>query len=111
MVCFWSRGKHNRSRRDHVTAYRALHGAFATLVVMCSTRNRIKSEIKVTLQRVSFFYPIRSGMLLIFSYGILVQIISILLRVTLFLGVTYNKCITYEYTIRRIGTHDNVLRN
>ena len=29
-------------------------GALATLVVTCSTRNRVKSEIKVTLQRVSF---------------------------------------------------------
>ena len=53
-VSFWSRGKHNRSRRDHVMAYRALRGAFATLVVTRSTRNRVKSEIKVTLQRVSF---------------------------------------------------------
>jgi len=39
-----------------------------------------------------------------------VQIISILLRVTVFLGVTYNKCATYKFTIYQIGTHDNVLK-
>jgi len=39
-----------------------------------------------------------------------VQIISILLRVTLFLGVTYNKCATYKFTIHQTGTHDNVLK-
>jgi len=45
-----------------------------------------------------------------FSYGILVQIISILLRVTLFLGVSYSKCATYKFTIRQIGTQDNILK-
>jgi len=84
---------------------------FATLVITCSTRDRVRSEIKVTLQRVSFFYLIRSGILLIFSHEILLQIISILLRVTLFLGVTYNKCATYKFTIHQIGTHDNVLKD
>jgi len=29
--------------------------------------------------------------------------------VTLFLGVTYNKCATYKFTIRQIGTYDNIL--
>jgi len=33
VVRFWSRGKHNRSRRGHVTAYRAVCGALAALVV------------------------------------------------------------------------------
>jgi len=42
------------SRRGHVTAYRAMRGAFATLVVTRSTRDHVKSEIEVTLQRVSF---------------------------------------------------------
>ena len=36
--------------------------------------------------------------------------ISILLQVTLFLGVTYDKCATYKFTIHQIGTHDNVLK-
>jgi len=36
--------------------------------------------------------------------------ISILLQVTLFLGVTYNKCATYQFTIHQIGTHDNVIK-
>jgi len=34
------------------------------------------------------FYPFRSGILLIFSHGMLLQMISIMLCVTLFLGVT-----------------------
>jgi len=36
--------------------------------------------------------------------------ISILLQVTLYLGVTYNKCTTYKFIIHQIGTHDNVLK-
>ena len=51
---FWLRGKHNRSRRGHVTAYRAVRGALATLGVTRSARDRVKSEIMVTFQRVSF---------------------------------------------------------
>ena len=71
----------------------------ATLMVTCSIRNHVKPEIKVTLQRVQFLSDCRSGILLIFSYGILLQMISILLRVTLFVGVTYNK-------IRNIQIHN-----
>jgi len=56
LVCFRSRRKHNRSRHDHVTAYREVHGAFATLVVTCSTRHYIKYEIKVTLHRASSLF-------------------------------------------------------
>jgi len=29
--------------------------------------------------------------------------------VTLFLGVTYNKCATYKFTIHQIGKQDNIL--
>ena len=44
---FRSRGKHNRSRRGHVTAYRTVHGARANLVVTRSARDRVKSEVKI----------------------------------------------------------------
>jgi len=44
-----------------------------------------------------------------FSYGIL-QMTSILLQVTLFLGVTYNKCAMYKFTIHQIGAPNNVLK-
>jgi len=47
-----------------------------------------KSRLRFSEYRL---YPIvRLGILLIFSYGILLQMISILLQVTLFLGATYN---------------------
>ena len=51
---FWARGKHNGSRRGQVTAYHAVREALAILVVTRSTCDHVKSEIKVTLQRVSF---------------------------------------------------------
>jgi len=38
------------------------------------------------------------------------QMISILSQVNLFLGVTYNKCATYKFSIHQIGTHNNVLK-
>jgi len=94
---FWSRGKHNRSRRGHVTAYRAVRrnssGHAFGRVITSSPKSRLRfDEYR--------FYPIvRSGILLIFSYGTLLQMISILLRVTLFLGVTYNK-------IRNVQIHN-----
>ena len=44
----------------------------------------LNPKIEVTHQRVSF----RSGILLIISYGILLQMISVMLWITLFLGVT-----------------------
>ena len=47
MVDFRSRGKHNRSRRGHVTAHSTVRGARATLVVTRSTRDRVKSEVKI----------------------------------------------------------------
>jgi len=36
--------------------------------------------------------------------------ISILLRATLFLDMTYNKDAMYKFTIHQIGTHGNVLK-
>jgi len=44
---FGSRGKHNRSRRGHVIAYRTVRGARATLVVTRSEHDRVKSEVKI----------------------------------------------------------------
>jgi len=37
--------------------------------------------------------------------------ISILLLVTLFLDVTYNKCAKYKFTIHRIDIHDNIVHD
>ena len=55
---FRSRGKHNGSRRAHVTAYCTVRGARATLVVMRSARDRFKSEVKIYASVKYRFYRI-----------------------------------------------------
>jgi len=112
VVCFRSRGKHNRSRRGHVTAYRAVRSALKHSQLWWSRVRRVitsspKSRLRFSEYR---FYPFGSEILLIFTYGILLQINFILLRVTLLLAMTYNKCAKYSFTIHEIDIHDNILK-
>jgi len=53
---FRSRGKHNGSRRGHVTAHSTVRGARATLVVTRSARDRVKSEVKIYASVKNRFY-------------------------------------------------------
>jgi len=71
-------------------------GPFVTLVVTRSTHDYVES--KIGLRVIAYrFHPLRSGILLIISYGMLLQMISIVFWVTLFLGVTCNTCGVYIY--------------
>jgi len=78
----------------------------ATLVVTRSAHDYVGSKIRLRVSAYRF-YPFRSGILLIISYGMLLQMISIILWVTLFLGVACNTCGVYiydslnKYTIKR----------
>jgi len=89
-----------------MTRYYTWRSTFATLVVTRSTHDYVESKIRLRLSAYRF-YPFRSGILLIVSYGMLLQMISIILWVTLFLSVTFNTCGVFiydssnKYTIQR----------
>jgi len=76
----------------HVTKRCARRGPLAALVVTHSTHDYVESKNRGNASTRFIFIRSRSAILLIFSYGILLQIFSIILWVTLLLGVAYNTC-------------------
>jgi len=82
--------------------YSVLRNSIATLVVTLSTRDYVESELRLGISAYRF-YPFKSGILFTISYGMSPQMISIMLWVIPFLGVT---C---DYMWSTINTRYNVV--